>query len=320
MIELDLDKEKQYVVAFSGGADSALLAYSLKRQCFKFRLVHIVHPDSKASKDGKAIADFCCEWAKKYEVTIKVISITTNSASVKKSGTESAERDARYKALFGELKSDEILLTGHHLDDSIETFFFRLARGTSVKGLSGIQKNSEISPRLMRPLLSITKSEIQLSVESAAILYGHDSLNDSTELSRGFIRNKIIPLFVEHFSPSKFYASLRRAMENFSECSALLEDLANMDTQICGTNEAGICRVNFANLSDARQRNFIYQLVAKETRLYLSRNAIEEIRKRVKSNSKHMEFTVSGVTVIIDNHSFSLRKNEKDVNMEWMRK
>jgi tRNA(Ile)-lysidine synthase len=320
MIELDLDKEKQYVVAFSGGADSALLAYSLKQQCFKFRLVHIVHPDSKASKDGKAIADFCCEWAKKYEVAIKVISITTNSASVKKSGTESAERDARYKALFGELKSDEILLTGHHLDDSIETFFFRLARGTSVKGLSGIQKNSEISPRLMRPLLSIPKSEIQLSVESAAILYGHDSLNDSTELSRGFIRNKIIPLFVEHFSPSKFYASLRRAMENFSECSALLEDLANMDTQICGTNEAGICRVNFANLSDARQRNFIYQLVAKETRLYLSRNAIEEIRKRVKSNSKHMEFTVSGVTVIIDNHSFSLRKNEKDVNMEWMRK
>lgn len=320
MIKLDLDKEKQYVVAFSGGADSALLAYLLKQQCFKFRLVHIVHPDSKASKDGKAIADFCCEWAKKYEVTIKVISITTNSASVKKSGTESAERDARYKALFGELKSDEILLTGHHLDDSIETFFFRLARGTSVKGLSGIQKNSEISPRLMRPLLSIPKSEIQLSVESAAILYGHDSLNDSTELSRGFIRNKIIPLFVEHFSPSKFYASLRRAMENFSECSALLEDLANMDTQICGTNEAGICRVNFANLSDARQRNFIYQLVAKETRLYLSRNAIEEIRKRVKSNSKHMEFTVSGVTVIIDNHSFSLRKNEKDVNMEWMRK
>ena len=320
MIELDLDKEKQYVVAFSGGADSALLAYSLKHQCFKFRLVHIVHPDSKASKDGKAIADFCCEWAKKYEVDIKVISITTNSASVKKSGTESAERDARYKALFGELKSDEILLTGHHLDDSIETFFFRLARGTSVKGLSGIQKNSEIFPRLMRPLLSIPKSEIQLSVESAAILYGHDSLNDSTELSRGFIRNKIIPLFVEHFSPSKFYASLRRAMENFSECSALLEDLANMDTQICGTNEAGICRVNFANLSDARQRNFIYQLVAKETRLYLSRNAIEEIRKRVKSNSKHMDFTVSGVTVIIDNHFFSLQKNEKDVNMEWMQK
>ena len=72
----------------------------LKQQSFKFRLVHIVHPDSKASKDGKAIADFCCEWAKKYEVDIKAVEIATNSVSVKKHGTESAERDARYQALI----------------------------------------------------------------------------------------------------------------------------------------------------------------------------------------------------------------------------
>ena len=302
-LNLPKDVSTRYVLAFSGGADSALLAFLLKEQGYNFRLVHVVHPDSKASKDGENIQIFCEHWAKTYEVPITCLRISLDQDLVKDKGVEAAERSARYQALEENLMLNEALLTAHHLDDSIETFFFRVARGTSVKGMRGILENPGKVP-LFRPLLSIPKSEIQQLVESAAILYGHDSLNDSTELSRGFIRNKIIPLFVEHFSPSKFYASLRRAMENFSECSALLEDLANMDTQICGTNEAGICRVNFANLSDARQRNFIYQLVAKETRLYLSRNAIEEIRKRVKSNSKHMEFTVSGVTVIIDNHFF----------------
>ena len=319
MIKLDIPVKAKYVVAFSGGADSALLAYLLRQQKFHFRLVHVIHPDSKASKDGESIAEFCQTWADTYDDAIEFVRIQPSFETTKAKGVEAAERDARYSALLSALKPDEILLTGHHLDDSIETMLFRLARGTSVKGMSGIQKFSPDS-RVIRPLLSISKSEIQLSVEAAAILYGHDSTNDSTELSRGFIRNKIVPLFVEHFSAAKFYSSAKRAMENFSECSALMEDLFNMDTQICGSNETGIHRVIFASLSEQRQRNFIYHLVAKETKKFLTRNAIEEIRKRLNSNRLQSEFVVANVTVTLHHQYFYIKNYTNEVNIGWTQK
>lgn len=315
-LNLPKDTAFRYVLAFSGGADSALLAYLLKQQGYNFRLAHVVHPDSKASKDGENIRAFCEHWAKTYEVPITCLRISLDQNLVKDKGTEASERQARYKALENELRADEALLTAHHLDDSVETFLFRVARGTSVKGLRGILENPGKTP-LFRPLLSISKSEIQQLVESAAILYGHDSTNDSTELSRGFIRNKIVPLFVEHFSADKFYASMKRNMENMSECSALLEDLFNMDTQTCGTNETGVNRELFLKMSERRQRNFLYHLISNGTGIFLSKKQLEELRKRLHTNRKHLEFSIAHVTMLLQKEYFYVRNSASEVNTEW---
>lgn len=316
-MKLDLDKRRKYVVAFSGGADSALLSYLLKEQQYSFRLIHVSHSDSKASANSEAIKGLCRTFAQHYDVDLSIIEAPFDVDSSKKLGTEAAERNSRYSLLFGSMADDEVLLTGHHLDDSIETFFFRLCRGTSVKGLTGISRISENS-RLIRPLISIKKSEIQQLVTAAAVLYGHDSLNDNTELSRGFIRNKIIPELVGHFSDTKFYASLQRVMGNMSECSSLIEDLYNMDIQLCGSNSTGIHRKIFSSLSEQRQRNFIYHLVSTETGIFLSRNAIEEIRKRVNISSKSVTFEVSKVTVVLNVMAFFVKNSQCEVNTEWM--
>lgn len=318
-LNLPKDTTFRYVLAFSGGADSALLAYLLKQQGYNFRLAHVVHPDSKASKDGETIRIFCEHWAKTYEVPITCLRISLDQNLVKDKGTEAAERQARYEALENELHSGEALLTAHHLDDSVETFLFRVARGTSVKGLRGILENPGKTP-LFRPLLSISKSEIQQLVQSAAILYGHDSTNDNTELSRGFIRNKIVPLFVEHFSANKFYASMKRNMENMSECSELLEDLFNMDTQICGKNETGVLRKAFLSLSETRQRNFLHHLIYHSTGQILSKNQIEEIRKRLNTDRNVLEFSVNRVTVLLQKEYFCVRNEPFDVNTVWKKK
>ena len=299
-MELGLPKDVsiRYVLAFSGGADSALLAYLLKEQGYNFRLVHVVHPDSKASKDGENIRIFCEHWAKTYEVPIKCLRISLDQAQVKNKGTEAAEREARYEVLEKDLLPNEALLTAHHLDDSIETFLFRVARGTSAKGLRGILENPGKTP-LFRPLLSISKSEIQQLVESAAILYGHDSTNDNTELSRGFIRNKIVPLFVEHFGQKKFYSSMKRTMENMAECSELLEDLYHIDIQSCFSSEAGIDRVKLSKLSEARQRNLLHYFVSQNFGVHLSKDAIDEIRKRIHSKKSQDSFTISKIKFTI---------------------
>ena len=298
-MKLDLPKDVsiRYVLAFSGGADSALLAFLLKEQGYNFRLVHVVHPDSKASKDGESIREFCENWAKTYEVPIKCLRISLEQAQVKDLGVEAAERLARYEALEKDLMLNEALLTAHHLDDSIETFLFRVARGTSAKGLRGILENPGKVP-LFRPLLSIPKSEIQQLVESAAILYGHDSTNDNTELSRGFIRNKIVPLFVEHFGEKKFHASMKRTMENMAECSELIEDLYHIDIQSCRVGETGIDRVKFCKLSEVRQRNLLYHF-ASSLGSSLSKAGIEEVRKRLHSPKVNDVFTIGGIEFTI---------------------
>jgi len=299
-MELNLPKDVsiRYVLAFSGGADSALLAYLLKEQGYNFRLVHVVHPDSKASKDGENIRIFCEHWAKTYEVPIKCLRISLDQAQVKDKGTEAAEREARYEALEKDLLPNEALLTAHHLDDSVETFLFRVARGTSAKGMRGILENPGKTP-LFRPLLSISKSEIQQLVKSAAILYGHDSTNDNTKLSRGFIRNKIIPLFVEHFGKKKFYSSMKRTMENMAECSELLEDLYHIDIQSCGSGETGIDRVKLLNLSEPRQRNLLHTFIALKFGVHMSKDAIDEIRKRLHSKKINDSFTIGKIRFII---------------------
>lgn len=295
-MKLDLPKDVsiRYVLAFSGGADSALLAYLLKEQGYNFRLVHISHGESKVSTDPEVIKLLCDRCAENLQVDLQIIDIPLNTELASSLGTEAAERQERYNALFSSLLPNEVLLTGHHLDDSIETFLFRLARGTSVKGLSGIAKVSENS-RLIRPLINIPKKKIQQLVESAAILYGHDSTNDNTEMSRSFVRNKIVPKFVEHFTESKFYASMSRVMKNMRECSELVEELANMDIQSCVFVEAGINRVIFSNLSDSRQRNMLYHFISQRTGKFLTSNGIEELRKRIIGTKKQDEFNIADI-------------------------
>ena len=303
---IKLDDDKRYVVAFSGGADSALLAYHLKQEKFKVRLIHVIHPDSKASKDGEELKIFCEEWAKIYDVPISFQRIDPIFNGF---GVEAAERDARYFALFNAMEPDEVLLTAHHLDDSIETVLFRLFRGTSVRGLSGIKEETENS-RLIRPLLKMRKKEIQQYVEARSILYRYDNTNDQTDLSRGFIRNKIVPLLMEHFHEAKFYASLKRVMENMQECSELLEDLYNEDLKTCWTDATGVTRCDFEKLSESRQRNFLHHYISSNTGKFLSKNSILEIQKRLSSNKKNQTFEVSNVTFLLNDKSFKIGNSE----------
>ena len=103
-----------------------------------------------------------------------------------------AARELRY-VWFEELRTEHgysVIATAHHLNDSVESFFLNLVRGTGVRGLTGIQpKNGAI----VRPLLFALKEEIVEYQREANLKYREDSSNAEDYYNRNFIRHKIIP-------------------------------------------------------------------------------------------------------------------------------
>ena len=105
-----------------------------------------------------------------------------------------AARDLRY-AWFEEIRLSEGLdyvATAHHLNDQVETFFINLIRGTGIAGLHGIPKNSN---RIIRPLLHITRSEIEHYLEERNVPFVEDSSNSETKYLRNKLRHEILPKF-----------------------------------------------------------------------------------------------------------------------------
>ncbi len=115
-----------------------------------------------------------------------------------------AARRLRY-GWFAELCTDEgydTIAVAHHADDSIETFFINLLRGTGLKGLTGI---SVINGRIIRPLLFATRHEIYDYAKAHKIPFREDSSNRSTKYLRNKIRLGIVPRlreFVPQFTPT----------------------------------------------------------------------------------------------------------------------
>jgi predicted nucleic acid-binding protein len=88
-------------------------------------------------------------------------------------------------------------------------------------------------------------------------------------------------------------------MENMSECSELLEDLYHIDIQSCFSSEAGIDRVKISKMSEARQRNLLHYFVSQNFGKHLSKEAIDEIRKRIHSKKIQDSFTISEIKFTI---------------------
>ncbi|HIC27485.1 MAG TPA: tRNA lysidine(34) synthetase TilS, partial [Gammaproteobacteria bacterium] len=140
--EIDFTKYKRIAVAYSGGVDSLVLlhAFSLIPECKqKLFALHVNHGLSQNSSTWQ---NHCEQICASLGVNFVVLEI---EFSQKKGVSENDMREARYKALLSWTKKEDVLCTGHHKDDHVETIFFRLMRGTGIKGLSGIEQFSQMS-------------------------------------------------------------------------------------------------------------------------------------------------------------------------------
>lgn len=165
------------VVALSGGADSAALAWLCSQSAASVRAVHVNHslPDSPSLEAAaKAVASRLG-----VELHVVAVAVATEGAS-----WEAKARRARYEALYSHLRADEILVTGHTADDVAETMLINLGRGAGPRGLSGIPRRRG---RVLRPLIGVRRTATRELAERLSIPF----MDDPANANRGFLRNRV---------------------------------------------------------------------------------------------------------------------------------
>lgn len=211
-------KSHRLLVALSGGADSVYLLLSLLSQRVDVEAVHCNFHlrGDESDRDER----FCRELCQRKNVKLHTIDFNTKEyASEHKISIELAARRLRYdyfERLRQEIGADYIAVA-HHKDDQVETIIHNLVRGTGVKGLCGMQ---EINGKIIRPLLNVTRKEIEEKLSILGESYVTDSTNLEDEATRNKIRHHIIPLLKE-LNP--------QAVENIFRMSQHLKETAEIE-------------------------------------------------------------------------------------------
>ncbi len=182
-------QNKTVLAAVSGGADSSVLLYILNALKKDFNLeIKVIH----LNHNWRGEESFCdMEFVRSVAQDADLeFYFETLDDDIKK--TELYAREARYEFFEQALKkfNSDVCFLAHNKNDNVETFFYRVIKGTGVSGLASIPA---VRPPYYRPLLDFSREEIEEFAVSHNIKYRTDSSNFDTKYKRNFIRQNIIP-------------------------------------------------------------------------------------------------------------------------------
>ena len=182
-------------MAFSGGGDSSALlhfCYDLNQNGLLQGNLSAIHINHSLNKESDHWEDHCKIFCEERNIPLQSHGINID---VKKSGLESAARNARYKIFKDALQSNDQLLMAHHADDVAETILYRLFRGTGLDGLQGPMKKRALGEGvLLRPWLGYTKADLNKYLSTNDIKFISDETNFEDNHDRNFIRNEVLKM------------------------------------------------------------------------------------------------------------------------------
>ena len=216
-----LNANDLYIVALSGGADSVALLLLLKEGGFNVHAAHcnFLLRGSESDRDEA----FCVDLCRQLGVELHRAHFSTREyAEAHKVSIEMAARELRY-GWFEQLRKDigaVGICVAHHRDDSVETVLLNMIRGTGLRGLTGIQPRNGY---VLRPLLCVSRDEIEHFLAKRGQKYVIDSTNLETDVKRNKVRLQVLPL-LRTLNPA-VSDNIQRMVENVAEAQIVLDSL-----------------------------------------------------------------------------------------------
>lgn len=291
------------IVGLSGGMDSMVLLDILMLLGYRCMAAHCnFHLRGDESNRDEI---FVKKWCKSIDIPYTSINFDTKQYAVdRKISIEMAARELRYnwfETLRKHYKADYIAVA-HHKDDSVETVLLNLIRGTGIKGLTGISaKNGYV----VRPLLCISRSEIENYISERDIPYATDSTNNEDLYLRNSLRLNVIPL-LETLNPS-VKDTIYQTSRNLTEAEKVYsKSIQKSIKEVFSNNKIDIDQLR----QTASPRSVLFELLAPYN---FTPSTIEDISESIDSISGKVFFSDSSADLekkkyrlIKDRNSFLL--------------
>jgi tRNA(Ile)-lysidine synthase len=250
-------REKNFLLACSGGLDSVVLAQLCHKSNLDFHMAHCNFNLRGTESDGDEgfVKKLTTELDSKLFVTHfdTIGYVNKNKVSI-----EMAARELRY-AWFTEIMKEnalETLVTAHHADDSLETFLINLSRGTGIDGLKGIPSKISV---IVRPLLHFSREEILTYAQDQKLDWREDRTNQDTVFLRNKVRHELVPKLKE-LHPS-FLKNFQKTQSYLTDSAQMLSDYVVLLKSQLFIAHNGLIRIPIDKLAALHpRRTYLYEL------------------------------------------------------------
>jgi tRNA(Ile)-lysidine synthase len=296
-------KNHKLLLGVSGGKDSMALADLLLKAGYNFSVAHCnfcLRKEEADLEEAFVVSYF-------QEKNIPVFSIRFNTqehADANKQSIQMAARELRYN-WFKELKTEhqfDYIVTAHHLNDNIETFFINVLRGAGINGLKGIPEKTET---IVRPLLFASSEQIKEYITRNNLKYKEDSSNSEVKYLRNKLRHELVPLLKE-INP-KLEETFSKEFNYFREANNLIEETIAKEIENISSNTNNEVSYEIKKVLDSSHIGLLLHYILKQ---YSFDSSIEtQVLEAIKAGQSGKLFMSKTHTCLVDRESIIIKEN-----------
>lgn len=272
-------KTDEVLLTVSGGKDSVAMVHLFLQAGLQFGIAHCNF--KLRGEDSEADEQFVRTLAVQNDIPFYTLAFETKTyASENRISIQMAARDLRY-AWFEKIRKENnyhFIATAHHKNDVAETMLINLAKGTGLAGLHGIKPKLG---KLIRPLLGLTRLDVESFIEDNNISYREDQSNADIKYVRNKIRHQVIPE-LEQINPALIETFYQESLQ-FSELEEIVNQKIEEVKKQCFIVENELVKLNIEKLLKLNPlKTYLYYLIKD---FGFNSNDVEDIISGLKEQS-----------------------------------